>query len=87
MYADTDPDCDTESIDNSIQNIKIMTTDELHITDAWLNAKYGEKETTIVRSLLKNLEIKIASDFDATKGFQLRYKNNYRMGQGRTRND
>jgi len=45
-----------------------MTSDQLHITDAWLNGKYGDADTIYVRSLFKQLESKLATDVIDHKG-------------------
>jgi len=47
----------------------MMTTDERHITDSWLNAKFGDKRTTVVRSLFKNLEVIIATQLLTLENF------------------
>jgi len=48
-----------------------MVTDERHITDSWLNDKFGDKQTTIIRSLLKNLEVLIAAHLMVYEGFDV----------------
>ena len=70
---DKDPSATTipemSGLSFSLTECKMMTTDERHITDSWLNAKFGDERTTVVRSLFKNLEVMIATQLMTLENF------------------